>query len=291
MDRKADIRQKKPRWLIKKLPAGPGMMRTMGLLRDHCLHTVCQEALCPNQGECFSAGTATFMILGNRCTRRCRFCAVAKGDPIPLDPGEPERVAETVRAMGLRFAVITSVTRDDLPDGGAGHFVRTVRAIRKLCPGTGVEILTPDFNGDSRAVEAVAAARPDVLNHNLEIVPRLYPKVRPGADYRRSLEVLAAFKRLAPDVRTKSGLMLGLGETSDEVRAVLKDLRAVMCDGLTLGQYLSPSKKHLPVNRYVPPDEFEALRREALAMGFCGVASGPFVRSSYRAGELFKQDK
>jgi lipoic acid synthetase len=287
MGSEAKARPRKPPWLIKRLPVGPGMMRTLELLRAHQLHTVCQEALCPNQGECFSAGTATFLILGDRCTRRCRFCAVAKGDPSTPDPGEPERVAKTVQAMGLRFAVITSVTRDDLPDGGAEHFARTVRAIRDLCPNTGVEILVPDFNGDPRALEVVAAARPDVLNHNLETVPRIYPQVRPGAYYRRSLELLGAFKRLAPDILTKSGLMLGLGETRDEVREVMKDLRGIMCDGLTLGQYLSPSKEHMPVDRYVPPEEFHSLRHEALEMGFTAVASGPFVRSSYRAGEMF----
>jgi len=291
MDHEARIRRRKPPWLTKKLPAGPDMMRTVRLLRAQQLHTVCQEALCPNQGECFSAGTATFLILGDRCTRRCRFCAVAKGDPFPPDPEEPERVAKTVQAMGLSFAVITSVTRDDLPDGGAGYFAQTVRAIRDACPGTGVEILVPDFNGDSRAVGVAADALPDVLNHNLETVPRLYTQVRPGADYRRSLELLAAVKRLAPHVHTKSGLMLGLGENDDEIFEVMKDLRDVKCEGLTLGQYLAPSENHLPVHRYVPPDEFEHLRRKALAIGFTAVASGPFVRSSYRAGEMFGQDQ
>ncbi len=289
MDEKGRIGPRKPRWLVKRLPQGPGMMRTSELLRAKRLHTVCQEALCPNQGECFSAGTATFLILGDRCTRGCRFCAVAKGDPLPPDPGEPMRVAQAIQAMELRFAVVTSVTRDDLPDGGADHFARTVQAIRDLCPGTGVEILVPDFNGDPRSIEIIAAASPDVLNHNLETVPRLYHQVRPGADYRRSLELLAVIKRLAPGIRTKSGLMLGLGEVPEEVRAVMKDLRGVSCDGLTLGQYLAPSRKHLPVDRYVPPEEFQVLRGVALEMGFEGVVSGPFVRSSYRAGNMFPQ--
>ncbi|MBW2147001.1 MAG: lipoyl synthase [Deltaproteobacteria bacterium] len=290
MDEKRQPGLRKPRWLVKRLPSGPGMMRTTGLLRAKRLHTVCQEAICPNQGECFSAGTATFLILGDRCTRGCRFCAVAKEDPLPPDPGEPVRVAQAVRAMGLRFAVVTSVTRDDLPDGGAGHFALTVQAIRELCPGTGVEILVPDFNGDPRSIQAVVAAGPDVLNHNLETVPRLYPQVRPGADYRRSLELLAAVKRRTPGIRTKSGLMLGLGEEPKEVRAVMEDLLSASCDGLTIGQYLAPSKEHLPVDRYVPPEEFQALRKEALAMGFAAAASGPFVRSSYRAGEMFPSE-
>ena len=282
-----DPKNRKPRWLLKRLPAGPEMLRIEGLLGSRHLHTVCQEALCPNMGECFSAGTATFLILGDRCTRNCRFCAVGKGNPLTPDPDEPERVAKTVQEMGLRFAVVTSVTRDDLPDGGAEHFARTVHAIRKHCPQIKVEVLVPDFCGDRQSLEVVASARPDVLNHNLETVPRLYPLARPGADYRRSLDVLRVFKKLLPEFHTKSGLMLGLGESPDEVRSVMKDLREALCDGLTLGQYLAPSRDHLPVQRYIPPEEFETFRRDAIQMGFVAVASGPYVRSSYHAADMF----
>ncbi len=258
------------------------------MLRKGGLHTVCEEALCPNQGECFSRGTATFLILGDRCTRDCRFCSVAHGPEGPPDPGEPLRVAEAVREMGLRYVVITSVTRDDLEDGGADLFARTIEEIRRGGAGTLVEVLIPDFQGDGRALARVLEARPDVLNHNLETVPRLYPSVRPGALYRRSLELLERAGKWHPAIRTKSGLMLGLGESREEIEGTLRNLRAAGCSLLTLGQYLQPSRKHLPVHRFVPPEEFESWRETALHLGFSEVASGPFVRSSYRAEAFFR---
>ena len=251
------------------------------------LHTVCQEAKCPNIWECYSHRTATFLIMGERCTRNCRFCSVAAGPPGPLDPQEPARVAEAVERMGLKYVVVTSVTRDDLPDGGAGHFAATIHEIRRRVPGAEIEVLIPDFQGDPAALETVLRARPDVLNHNIETVPRLYPRVRPQADYRRSLELLRRAGEIAPGIPTKSGLMLGLGERPEEIRQTLQDLRAVGGRILTLGQYLQPSPEHLPVEAYVPPDDFENWRTVALEMGFSEVASGPFVRSSYHAKESF----
>ena len=251
------------------------------------LHTVCQEAKCPNIWECYAHQTATFLIMGSRCTRNCRFCSVAPGPPEPLDPQEPARVAEAAARMGLRYAVVTSVTRDDLPDGGAAHFAATIRELRRLIPGTRVEVLIPDFQGDRSALLTVLAARPDVLNHNIESVPRLYPQVRPQADYLRSLALLKRAREFDSGIATKSGLMLGLGEEAQEVRRTLQDLRAADCRILTLGQYLQPSPEHLPVIRYVTPEEFEDWRTSALQMGFAEVASGPFVRSSYHAGESF----
>lgn len=279
---------RKPPWLKRRIQAGDSSRKVPDLLRKGGLHTVCEEALCPNQGECFSRGTATFLILGDRCTRDCRFCSVAQGPSGPPDPEEPARVADAVRQMGLHYVVITSVTRDDLTDGGADLFARTIHEIRERDPEILVEVLIPDFQGDEHALHAVLEARPDVLNHNLETVPRLYPAVRPEAVYRRSLELLERVAAYDCAIPTKSGLMLGLGESSKEVGRTLRELREAGCSLLTLGQYLQPTRRHLPVERFVPPDEFEAWRRTALDLGFAEVASGPFVRSSYRA-EAFYQ--
>ena len=279
---------RKPPWLKRRIPAGTSSRKVPDLLRKGGLHTVCEEALCPNQGECFSRGTATFLILGDRCTRDCRFCSVAHGPSGPPDPEEPARVADVVREMGLHYVVITSVTRDDLADGGAGLFARTIQEIRGRNPETLVEVLIPDFEGDERALHKVLEARPDVLNHNLETVPRLYPSVRPEAVYRRSLELLERVEAYDSTIPTKSGLMLGLGESPEEIGRTLRDLRQVGCSLLTLGQYLQPTRRHLPVHRFVHPDEFEEWRTVALDLGFAEVASGPFVRSSYRA-EAFYQ--
>jgi lipoic acid synthetase len=251
------------------------------------LHTVCQEAKCPNQWECFSRQTATFLILGSRCTRNCGFCAVDHGPAGPPDPEEPFKVARMARDMGLAYVVVTSVTRDDLPDGGAGLFAATIRALRDEIPGVRVEVLIPDLQGQREAIETVVTAGPDVLNHNLETIPALYPTVRTEADYQRSLALLQTVRDLAPHMMTKSGLMLGVGETREGVRQTLADLRAVDCRMVTLGQYLQPSPDHLPVERYVPPEEFDQWRDEALQMGFQEVASGPLVRSSYQARELY----
>ena len=278
---------RKPAWLQRRLPAGETFNQVRELIEAGRLHTVCQEAKCPNIWECYSHRTATFLIMGGRCTRNCRFCSVSPGLPEPLDPDEPERVAEAVERMGLRYAVVTSVTRDDLPDGGAGHFAATLHEIRRRVPGVQIEVLIPDFQGDPAALDVVLRARPDVLNHNIETVPRLYPRVRPQADYRRSLELLRRAGEIAPGTPTKSGLMLGLGERPEEIRQTLLDLRAAGCRILTLGQYLQPSPEHLPVEAYVPPDDFENWRRDALEMGFSEVASAPFVRSSYHAKESF----
>lgn len=254
------------------------------------LHTVCQSAKCPNQGECFASGTATFLIMGDACTRGCRFCAVETRVPGPLDPEEPARLAEAVLALRIKHVVITTVTRDDLPDGGAAHFVATIAAVREASPGTRIEVLTSDFGGRLEDVDTVADALPDVFNHNLETIPRLYAEVRPGAGYERSLAVLARVKARHPKMPTKSGLMLGLGETRDEVVSVMNDLRDAGCDMLTLGQYLRPSSKHLPVAEFVSPEMFDALAAEAEAIGFSAVASAPFVRSSYHAGEMAEAD-
>ena len=272
-----------PHWLKVRAPGGPGYLRVRGLLRRAGLHTVCEEAACPNIGECFEAGTATFLILGDVCTRACRFCAIAGGRPRPVDREEPLRVAEAVRLLGLRHAVVTSVTRDDLPDGGAGHFAETITAVRRLSPATGIEVLIPDLHGDWSALDAIMAAGPDILNHNLETVPRLYRSVRPQAVYQRSLEVLRRAKAASPERTTKSGLMVGLGEEPEELRATMADLRSVGCDIITLGQYLRPSVKHLAVARFYPPAEFEELAGAARAMGFRHVEAAPLVRSSYRA--------
>ncbi|MCL6611249.1 MAG: lipoyl synthase [Peptococcaceae bacterium] len=276
-----------PEWLKKKLPPGGDIQATRGLIGGLGLNTVCSSAMCPNLGECFARKTATFMILGDKCTRNCRFCAVEKGRPSPPDPAEPARVAGAVAALGLRHAVVTSVTRDDLPDGGASQFVETIRAIRERQPGTTVEVLTPDFGGRFKSIDAVAAARPEVYNHNLETVPRLYRRVRPGAGYRRSLALLERVKKKQPGVLTKSGLMAGLGEEFGEIKQVMADLRSAGCDIITIGQYLQPSPRHLEVREFVTPETFEALRQAALEMGFRQAVCGPFVRSSYRAGEVW----
>ncbi len=273
----------RPAWLRAPAPVGENYRDLKDIMQRLRLHTVCESAACPNVGECWNQRTATFMILGNVCTRRCGFCAVQKGAPLPVDYDEPRRVAEAVQAMGLEFAVITSVNRDDREDGGAELFARVIREIREMVPGCGVEVLIPDFQGSHEAVETVMNAVPDVLNHNTETVPRLYRQVRLGARYERSLDVLAHAKRVAPATPTKSGLMLGLGETEAEVLAVMRDLRAHHVDVLTLGQYLRPSPKHLPIVRYVTPGEFAELQKAGYEMGFGHVESGPLVRSSYHA--------
>ncbi len=274
-----------PAWLTMLAPKQDSLEKMQAFLQKKHLGTVCQSAHCPNIGECFSKGTATFMILGSRCTRRCRFCAVEKGKPPPPDPQEPERVAKAVQELGLHYAVVTSVTRDDLQDGGADQFVETIKQIRSLSSDTRIEILVPDFLGNLEAIERVCSARPDMFNHNLETVARLYPLVRPQAVYSRSLDVLSYAAGFGLPV--KSGLMLGLGESRDEVMKALADLRKSGCEHLTLGQYLAPSRSHIPIARYVPPEEFEEWSDTAKAMGFKGVASGPLVRSSYRAEDFY----
>ncbi len=276
--------KRKPHWIRAKSPAHPEVKRLKQILRDNKLYTVCEEASCPNLGECFGHGTATFMIMGDICTRRCPFCDVAHGKPLPLDQDEPLNLAHTIRAMGLSYVVITSVDRDDLRDGGAGHFARCIAAIREHNPETMIEILVPDFRGRLEAAMKNLAPHPaNVFNHNLETVSRLYKQARPGADYDWSLKVLQRFGSLHPEVPTKSGLMLGLGETLDEVEQVMRDLRSHDVTMLTLGQYLQPSLSHLPVDRFVHPDEFERLAELAHELGFTQVASGPMVRSSYHA--------
>jgi lipoic acid synthetase len=277
------VTRRHPEWIKVKAPQGEAFFETKRLVRDLSLHTVCEEGHCPNVGECWGQRTATFMLLGEVCTRNCAFCAVAHGRPEAVDPYEPLRVAEAVARLGLRHVVVTSVDRDDLPDGGAGHFARTAEAIKRRVPECAVEVLIPDFKGDPVAVETVAAAPIDVLNHNTETVPRLYKCVRPGAKYERSLELLRHAKRYRPELLTKTGLMLGLGEERDELLAVFADIAATGCNILTLGQYLRPSGSHLPVERYLAPSEFAALRQEALRRGFRHVESGPLVRSSYHA--------
>jgi lipoic acid synthetase len=275
-----------PEWLRAKTPKRPELEKLGRELAGRGLHTVCQSARCPNVGECFGQGTATFMILGDCCTRNCGFCAVGHGCPAPPDPEEPRRVAEAAQLLGLHYVVVTSVTRDDLPDGGAGHFARTIQAIRELLPGSRVEVLIPDFGGDESALQVVMEAAPEVLNHNVETTPRLYATVRPQADYRRSLELLRRAGQMRPESLTKSGFMLGLGETSEEVEALLRDLRAAGVGAVTIGQYLQPTREHLPVVEYVPPAVFEAYANTARRLGFDYVMSGPLVRSSYHAGEL-----
>jgi lipoyl synthase len=277
---------RKPSWIRAKIPSGAEVQRVRDVLRQRGLATVCEEAACPNLGECFSGGTATFMIMGDICTRRCPFCDVAHGRPKPLDPQEPRQLSEAIAELGLRYVVITSVDRDDLPDGGAAHFAACIAATRALNPAITVETLVPDFRGRLEiALPLLAAQPPDVLNHNLETVPRLYKSVRPGAIYRHSLGLMQRFSSLRPGAPTKSGLMLGLGETTGEVEAVLDDLREHGVTLLTLGQYLQPSKAHLPVQRFVEPAEFDALAALARAKGFVQVASGPMVRSSYHADQ------
>ena len=276
---------RKPEWIKIKKPMG--LHNTKRILRSYGLSTVCEEARCPNIGECFSRPTATFMILGSKCTRNCGFCSVKSSIPEPLDPEEPRRVAMAAKEMGLRYVVITSVTRDDLSDGGAGHFAETVSCVRRYLPETKVEILTPDFKGNLNSLNTALNSRPDVFNHNVETVPRLYQAVRPLAGYRRSLYILEYVKKAAPEIYTKSGLMLGLGEGLDEVIDVLRELRSIGCDIITIGQYLRPSRFKLPVIEYIRPEIFEELRLKALSMGFKYVASAPFVRSSMNAEEMY----
>ena len=264
--------------------------KTRKILRRHGVSTVCEEAKCPNQGRCFSQSTATFMILGDRCTRNCSFCAVESSMPLPPDPGEPEKIAEASLALGLKFAVITSVTRDDLPDGGAGQFAETIRAVRNRINGIKLEVLTPDFKGNTEAIKTVLNAAPDVFNHNIETVPRLYPKVRQGADYNMSIDILRTAKALYPDIKIKSGIMVGLGETEPEVLSVLEDIRKTGCDFLTIGQYLRPRRKNIPVVEYIRPEIFKRYRIKGLEMGFKAVASSPLTRSSMNAGEMFNDN-
>jgi lipoic acid synthetase len=275
---------RKPEWIRVRAGSSPRFFEIKAILREHRLHTVCEEASCPNIGECFGKGTATFMIMGDVCTRRCPFCDVGHGRPRPLDADEPMNLAETIAALRLRYVVVTSVDRDDLRDGGAAHFVDCIRAIRERSPQTQIEVLVPDFRGRlDRALAILEAAPPDVMNHNLETVPRLYRRARPGSDYAHSLALLREFKRRVPHVPTKSGLMVGLGETDDEILGVMRDMRAHDIDMLTIGQYLQPSRDHLPVERYVHPDTFAMFEREATTMGFRHAAVGALVRSSYHA--------
>lgn len=278
----------RPHWLTKKAPSQSVMAEMESLLNGLSLHTVCQSALCPNIGECFACRTATFLIMGDVCTRNCRFCAIKKGTPLPLDPTEPSNVARAIKQLNLKHAVITSVTRDDLPDGGASHFADTVIEIRKSSPDTTTEVLVPDFRSSEDALKTVVDSSPQVINHNVETVPRLYPEARPMADYRRSLDLLKTVGTLGRNVLTKSGLMLGLGEEREEVISVMEDLRAAGCDAITIGQYLAPSAEHHIVIRYVPPAEFEGYKTASIKMGFRYVASAPFVRSSFRASELLE---
>ena len=275
---------RKPAWIRAEFTGTNEVLRLKEILRENKLHTVCEEANCPNIGECFKSGTATFMIMGDICTRRCPFCDVGHGRPNPLDSDEPKNLAHTIKAMGLKYVVITSVNRDDLRDGGAGHFVACIEETRRLNPGIVIEILTPDFRGRvDIALQVLAQAPPDIFNHNMETIARLYRQARPGADYANSLELLQRFKQAHPGIPTKSGLMLGLGETIEEVKTEMLDMRAHGIEMLTLGQYLQPSAHHLPVQRYVTPQEFDALRDAGEKMGFTHVASGPMVRSSYHA--------
>lgn len=284
----ADSRDRKPAWLRKRLALTGPYHEVRALLHHAQIHTVCQEARCPNQWECFSQKTAAFLILGAQCTRRCGFCAVGHGLPDPPDPEEPDRIARVVCTLALRYAVVTSVTRDDLPDGGAAVFAQTVEAIRARAPDTEVEVLIPDFQGKTSSLETVLRAEPSVLNHNVETVPRLYDRVRPGADYRRSLSVLRHSSASAPHLPVKSGMMLGLGETDDEILQTLDDLLTSGCTMLTLGQYLRPAPHLVPVAHYVPPEEFQVWQEKALSLGFHKVAAGPWVRSSYHAHELYR---
>jgi lipoyl synthase len=283
----------KPPWLKKRLPRGGDYAQVTRLLAGAKLHTVCQEANCPNMFECFSQNTATFMILGDQCTRHCRFCNITARPPLAVDPGEPARVARAVQELGLHYVVVTSVTRDDLHDGGAAHFAAVIQALKKMGKGSGqpirVEVLIPDFQGERTALKTVVDAQPDVINHNIETVADLYPRVRPEAVYQRSLDLISNVKKINPDMPTKSGIMVGLGETVFQLEKAMQDLHDHGCDLLTMGQYLQPTQNHLPVKKYYPPAEFAQLERTARNIGFTKVAAGPFVRSSYRAEELFQQ--
>jgi lipoic acid synthetase len=278
----------KPSWLKKRLPPYQDLERVKSILNETDLHTVCEEACCPNLGECFAGGTATFLILGRVCTRACGFCAVERGVPALPDELEPERVSQAVQKMALNYVVVTSVTRDDLADGGASSFAKTIQAIRGLNPKTKIEVLIPDFKGDRNSLKTVLKEQPEILNHNVETIPRLYSRVRPLADYERSLNLLKTSKDDYPHIATKSGLMLGFGETREEVLEVLRDLREAGCDFLTIGQYLQPRQDRLPIVRFVPPEEFEEYKRVGEGMGFRAVASGPFVRSSFHAAQMFE---
>ncbi len=278
----------KPKWIRRKAADPAALAKMKELLDGLQLHTVCESAQCPNQGECFGQGVATFMILGDVCTRNCTFCAVTHGQPAPLDVNEPQHVAEAAKRLGLQHVVVTSVTRDDLHDGGAEHFAQTIHSLRKILPDATVEVLVPDFRGSAEAIEVVIRAKPTVFNHNLETVPRLYPSVRPQADYHVSLQILNRAKELDNTIITKSGLMLGLGESREEVLETMQDLRQVNCDVLTLGQYLRPSPSHFPVARFLHPSGFDGLRIKGEEMGFQSVVSGPFVRSSYRAKDIVR---
>jgi lipoyl synthase len=283
------FRERKPDWLKIRLSTSPAYEEVKGLIRAQGLHTVCQEAQCPNTAHCFERRTATFLLLGDTCTRGCRFCAVKTGRPLLPDPEEPERVAEAAKILGLKHVVLTSVTRDDLPDGGAGRFAETVRQIRLKVKTTSIEVLIPDFKGSREALRVVVDSKPEVINHNVETVPRLYPKVRPQARYERSLEVLRWVKEESATIASKSGLMVGLGESPEEVLEVMDDLRKAHCDILTIGQYLAPSPSHHPVVEYVHPEQFAFYKKEALVRDFSAVASGPLVRSSFHAGESFQE--
>ncbi|NOY14001.1 MAG: lipoyl synthase [Deltaproteobacteria bacterium] len=280
-------RLRKPDWLKVKFPVGVNYVRIDRYHRQQGLNSVCRSAACPNQGECWSKGTATFMILGSHCSRHCRFCNISSHPPQPPDPQEARKVATAIAELQLKHAVLTSVTRDDLPDGGAGQFVALIEQLRLQAPDCRIELLIPDLQGDWQALEKIVAAGPEIIGHNIETVPRLYPAVRPEAEYRRSLALLAQISRLAPDIVIKSGLMLGMGETEAEIQRVMSDLREHHCQVLTLGQYLAPTADHYPVQRYVPPDEFEQLARKGKEMGFEHVEAGPLVRSSYHAEEQF----
>jgi lipoic acid synthetase len=288
MSRTPAAPQPKPKWLKKRLPAGPDYERIRRLVGTTNLHTVCREARCPNQFECYAKGTATFMIMGDRCTRNCRFCAVQHGPTEGLDRGEPARIAAAVAEMKLDYAVLTSVTRDDLPDGGAAHFVAAIETIRRRCPQTLVEVLIPDLQGKHAPLAAICGASPAVLNHNMETVAELYPRVRPQAIYDRSLELLRRAGKFNGSLITKSGIMVGLGESREALIRTMGDLRETGCEIITIGQYLQPTAAHLPVSRFVPPEEFEELKEIAHDLGFGGVAAGPHVRSSYRAGHLYR---
>jgi len=282
----ANERLPKPPWIRVRAPSSPRFYEIKKILREHHLHTVCEEASCPNIGECFGKGTATFMIMGDLCTRRCPFCDVGHGRPLPLDADEPANLADTIAALKLSYVVITSVDRDDLRDGGAGHFRDCIRKVRDVSPATRIEVLVPDFRGRlARALDALSECPPDVMNHNLETVPRLYKQARPGSDYAHSLRLLQEFKHRFPEIPTKSGLMVGLGETDEEILAVMRDMRAHEIDMLTIGQYLQPSAGHLPVSRYVHPDTFAMFEREAYGLGFRHAAVGALVRSSYHADQ------
>jgi lipoic acid synthetase len=285
------MRQRLPSWFKKKMPDPAHLASMRALFQGLSLHTICESAICPNLGDCFSRRTATFLILGNICTRNCTFCAVEKGVPGPLDENEPQHLVEAVDRLGLRHVVITSVSRDDLPDGGASHFVRTIAMLKEKGNGVSVEVLIPDFLGSLSSIETVVAAQPDVINHNVETVSRLYPEVRPKADFQRSLRLLGHVKELDSRIITKSGMMVGLGETRDELLQTMQELRKVNCDLLTIGQYLQPSSSHHPVVRYVPPEEFLEYERAGKDMGFRDVASAPLVRSSFNAAQLYARAK